>query len=756
MRQTRSPTTMSALALILLVCACGVESRELPIQTAEAAEPSPVLPVEESEPSASTIKEPPPSSTSTADITTTTLKRNNIPAVMERPPVSYLKDTVPPCTPIDQDSPNPCEFGGSSPRTRTSGSHSSERLPDVLPTISEMINELPPTMTPHIVVRATGLPDTTRCDGLYPVRIANFLPEDSWLSNMFRYYCFTDFKINEYIIGDGPPKLTIKHATGRVSLLDPDDVETVDEQWVKETFDLPEPERGSRFQGRELVMILGMSGNISVETWSPQGYYYSMWYITQENNELRAISTAMDRWARTPEHRQQMNRPLDELIQEIKQAIETRATQTGGRIGLDPTLPMLITDANNLQDFYQTVGAVYEGDNATVLPPPLPNQEVTTPTPTDDTETTTTNAAQPQTENTTTTSPTSTTQPAPSPSSAASSPTVSVPEPDDTSITMERPPVSYLEEPIPPCTPINPDGPDPCKSERSPPTRESSSNSSYIALLPDVLPTISEMINELHPIMTPHIVVRATGLPDTTRCDGLYPVQTANFEPEDRSNEFRFHYYCFTDFRINEYIIGSGPPILTIEIAAGNVSLANPNEVETIDEQWMKETFDLPDPESASEWERKELVMMLGVSRIFSVETWTPRGYYYSMWQITRENNELRAISTAMEDWARTPEHRQQMNRPLDELIQEIKQAIETRATQTGGRIGMDLSLPLLITDANNLQDFYQAVGAVYEGDDATVLPPPVPGQEDPKQDPPAATTQPPDNNGNTIPAAES
>ena len=127
-----------------------------------------------------------------------------------------------------------------------------------------------------------------------------------------------------------------------------------------------------------------------------------MWYVTKENNELRAISAAMDRWARTPEHRRQMNRPLDELIQEIKEAIETRATQTGGRIGLDPTLPMLITDANNLQDFYQTVGAVYEGDDATVLPPPAPGQEETTPPPTDATATTTTSTAQPPDSNNTT------------------------------------------------------------------------------------------------------------------------------------------------------------------------------------------------------------------------------------------------------------------------------------------------------------------------------------------------------------------
>ena len=202
---------------------------------------------------------------------------------------------------------------------------------------------------------------------------------------------------------------------------------------------------------------------------------------------------------------------------------------------------------------------------------------------------------------------------------------------------------------------------------------------------------------------------------------------------------------------------------MTIDIAAGAVNLADPDELETIDEQWIKETFDLPDPEKASKYEGKEYIIMLGVYENFSIEVLSPQGYYYSMWQITRENNELRAISAAMTDWARTPEHHRQMNRPLNELIQEIKEAIETRTAQTGGRIGLDPTLPMLITDANNLQDFYQAVGAVYEGDDATVLPPPSPGQEDPEQDPtqtgdnqPTATAQPPVNNDNTIPAAES
>ena len=50
---------------------------------------------------------------------------------------------------------------------------------------------------------------------------------------------------------------------------------------------------------------------------------------------------------------------------------------------------------------------------------------------------------------------------------------------------------------------------------------------------------------------------------------------------------------------------------------------------------------------------------------------------------------------------------------PLSELIPQIKEAAEERTAITGGRIGAHSSLPLLVTDANKLQDYYGAVGAV-------------------------------------------
>ena len=89
---------------------------------------------------------------------------------MPRPPVSYLKEAIPLCTPISKDGEDPCEAGPPPPRTRTSGSSMSALLPEVMPTISELIYELDPGAAPHMVVRATGIPDTARCDGLYPVK----------------------------------------------------------------------------------------------------------------------------------------------------------------------------------------------------------------------------------------------------------------------------------------------------------------------------------------------------------------------------------------------------------------------------------------------------------------------------------------------------------------------------------------------------------------------------------------------------------
>ncbi len=390
MKQTKHTAAMLFPVLMLLVWACGGSGGGPPPQGINVAEALPAQPVEEA-PASTTENSLPLSSTAGTAVAVVEPDPDNIPAVMPRPPVTYLEKTIPLCTPIGQGEEDPCEDGPSSPRTRTSGSSMSALLPEVMPTISELvIQELTASSTPHIVVRATGIPDTARCDGLYPVLSADFEPEDEWLNYSFRFYCFLDFRINEYIIGNGPPTLTMSMTTGNVDLQNPEDWKTVDLQSIKTLENFPGPDSVSEYEGNEYIIMVGVAINFAVETWIPTGYYYSMWQILREGDELRAVSPAINRLARTPEQRQALNRPLDEVLPEIIEAIETRTTVNEGRIGPDPDLPNIITDANNLQDYYKAVGLVYEGDEATVLPPPVPGAETPSPTPDDDDAATTT------------------------------------------------------------------------------------------------------------------------------------------------------------------------------------------------------------------------------------------------------------------------------------------------------------------------------------------------------------------------------
>lgn len=59
--------------------------------------------------------------------------------------------------------------------------------------------------------------------------------------------------------------------------------------------------------------------------------------------------------ARTSEQRARLDIPLAELERQVRAAATNRIAVTGGRIGVAPDLPMLISDANNLRNYYGAV-----------------------------------------------------------------------------------------------------------------------------------------------------------------------------------------------------------------------------------------------------------------------------------------------------------------------------------------------------------------------------------------------------------------
>ena len=316
-----------------------------------------------------------------------------------------------------------------------------------------------------------------------------------------------------------------------------------------------------------------------------------------------------------------------------------------------------------------------------------------------------------------------------------------------TSATMSRRPVSYLTEVIPPCVPVEGSTLDPCLLGTTPSVVLNSLD--YI-ILPDTLPTFTEILTEVPRSAVSHIIIRGTVLPDSARC-GIYPLIVENYEPADFQEWVKrlLHYYCFVEVRVNEYIVGEGPARLTVIIAGQ--ALGAPLENWGVDSSGESEELDrsLGNPPSKIEetYAGKEMVLFLSISRSLLVESWAATEGY--KWFVQRDGDEVRAVSDQVY-LARTPEHHRRLDMPLADLVREVKQAHENRLVITEGRIGVESFLPMLITDANRLQDHYGAVGAVYEGEGATVLPPPVPGGDEPAQPPAPAGEDPP---GDTVPA---
>ena len=379
MRQPR-PFVIALLGLVLLCQACGKVESSSPVstvydQSSVSSIGSGVATLSEDTSETARVIDVSHSSgePDVADLSESVSEKEDVSlGVMTRRPVSYLEEVIPPCIPLEGSEQDTC------PRTTLSRARSSMTASNTLllelPTFTDSLTGSISEgffFTPHIVVRATIKPDTSRCN-VYPLAPFDYDPsrEDTWWYTRFiNYSCFMEVRVNEYIVGEGPAELTIivySRALDK-SYLEDDDTVSEDDEFEAHS-------RISAYPGKEAVMMLGPTWTTAVEAWSIQPVFHRLWFVQRNGDEVRAVS-ADTKGTDNPEFLSQMNLSLDELVRKIREAAKERLVLTGGRIGVDPSLPMLITDANKLQDFYQNTGAVYEGENATVLPPPVPGGE---------------------------------------------------------------------------------------------------------------------------------------------------------------------------------------------------------------------------------------------------------------------------------------------------------------------------------------------------------------------------------------------
>ena len=289
----------------------------------------------------------------------------------------------------------------------------------------------------------------------------------------------------------------------------------------------------------------------------------------------------------------------------------------------------------------------------------------------------------------------------------------------------------YLEGEVPPCSVDGGSGGDPC-AQSFPSRREPKGVSVSISGITE-LNFLTTLLGP-HGVdtMGTHLVARGVVQDGSARCKE-YPFKLERYASDDlKAGLFRldrdYFYMCFIDFIVSDYIIGEGPPLLTVAMHGSFPSKSSFDEAISSGIS-AEEYMDYPQSWTANEFEGKELVLFLTTPVTIAVESW----YAINIWFVQRDDGGETIVISQYIDLAINDEVRSQLIIPLEEFVEKVEKAVEERNILTERRIGIDTRLPPAMTDAYELREFYEAAGAVYSTvEGATVLPPPVPGEGDP------------------------
>ena len=355
------------LLLLMLLVALAACQDSPPAQTIEPSLES----VQASSPTPTT--EPPQESA-----------RDSSPAPATGPAPEYLTENIPPCTPIEGSTVDPCtpdfqvDAGGGG-----MGSGVGSDIFDNPPrTIRSFLDGNGFGHEAHAVIRATYIPGTIRCRWGVPFRPLA-ARESGLFDNSLLIECFSDVRVNEYIVGSGPSQLTLmiyffQYFRGEYAGMAAE--AGVTENVIMSAFAAIDELRlqggaahsGGGVGGNEAVLFIGPSHNHGTEAWA----VISTWDVQRieddEGNETVVIvHPYRDVWRdAVPEDYQTLRSTTLEMTpaafkQAATAASAARNIEYGGRIrpaDFDrkkpgTTLPMIETDANRLKQFLTSAGA---------------------------------------------------------------------------------------------------------------------------------------------------------------------------------------------------------------------------------------------------------------------------------------------------------------------------------------------------------------------------------------------------------------
>ncbi len=289
--------------------------------------------------------------------------------------LDYLTRETPPCTPVPGSSVDPCE--PDAPSVNMGIAQYVPGLGDNPLSVREMLDDSPPpAWVPHLVLRGTYLPGTVRCVASDIFRPPSYL-QDEFGDSMDKrsIKCYIDVRANSYVLGSGPSTIAVmifrwiywNHEytpyLGK-GQTEQDLIEEDRQQFETAIRDV--------FPGREHIMFLGPPVDLSSEAWR----FLVEWDVQRRADDtVIAVHPDRDLWASIrPDdyltYRSTLEVELPAFTQAVTTAHQERVTEYGGRIGANESLPMLVTDANRLRDYYTEVGAYAPGAPTPSQPPP--------------------------------------------------------------------------------------------------------------------------------------------------------------------------------------------------------------------------------------------------------------------------------------------------------------------------------------------------------------------------------------------------
>lgn len=362
-----SVALLAAIAMVFVSCTSAQLPKAGTPNTSSKLTPSPTSTPEPAsiytpEPTAATLPTPKPA-----------------PAPTFTPAPSYLTQEIPPCTPVEGASVDPC--GDVEPDlSQNSGEFGSE--PESIRSQLDG-SRADGTWVAHVVLLGAYVPSTVRCE---ISRGRNGLPGYYGAEKQIAYApinavnCYADVRVNAYVVGSGPPTLTVlariypywPSETSEYFAFLRNSVEAALIEGGRHDRGTEVPAGG--ITGREHVLFLGVSSDITVEAWE----VISTWDVRRlEEDTVIAVHPNRHSWRHLrPDgyriHRSKLEMEISVFTRAARAAHQARLDDYGGRTGSDARLPMLVTDANRISQYYTEIGAYDHPYVSAVRQPPPP------------------------------------------------------------------------------------------------------------------------------------------------------------------------------------------------------------------------------------------------------------------------------------------------------------------------------------------------------------------------------------------------